>query len=1150
MTPLIRRNPIGASELFDRSRRRMPGRPWGLLGGGVVLALVLATAAAAEKETAILWQIGKADGDNGEFALAPNRYGDFREDGFFVVGKSEARRDWPYAHPGPVDGWAGGRPHTFSIVFGLKAVPAGGSCRLQLKLLDAHRAFPPRLQISINGHVSHYQSQGGAGDQTIHGQPAEGRAGVYNLAFNPDWLKAGANEVTITTLSGSWVLYDCVSLEAPVGTQLAEVRGTLLGAVRTPPILTGTEGQYRQPVQFVVRHLGEETEALVRLPGVEPKRVRLRNAAQEIELTVPAVSRETAGDLVVEAGGKTLASRPVVLKPVRKWVVYLLPHSHVDIGYTHVQTDVEKAQWKYLEMAMEAARKSAAYPAGARFKWNVEVLWAVDSYLRQASPEKRRAFFDAVKTGQVGLDALYGNMLTGLCRGEEFLRLLRLATELTERSGVRVESAMITDVPGYTWGVVPAFAHSGVKYFSIGPNGGDRIGRTAAAWGDKPFWWIGPNGRDQVLVWMTGTGYYQVFQSESKLLDYLRQLEDKGYAYDYVQVRHCLGDNGAPDVNFADQVKEWNEKRAFPRLVIATTAEMFRDFEKRYGDKLPTAKGDFTPYWEDGAASSARETGLNRASAERLVQAETLFALFNWKAYPLGDFYTAWRNVVLYDEHTWGAHNSISEPDHPFVKSQWAIKQANALDADRQSRDLLTAANASRGTSASVPVAPEADVIDVVNTTGFGLAWALAVAPDELSRAGDAVSQEAGEVAAKVVSQRLTTGELVFRPTLSSFGVERFYIRRGAPAELPADFPAARVEGLTLSAPASTLAPAIRLRLDEKTGGIASLVYGERELVDGKAATALNDYFYLPGSDLKGLQRNGPVRIAIKEKGPLITSLLVECEAPGCRRLRREVRLHAVRNYVEVINRVDKAPVRAKEGVHFGFGFNVPGGVVRMEVPWAVVRPETDQIPGACKNWFTVQRWVDISNEDYGVTWVTPDAPLVQIGEITANLIGSLSDIGHWKEHLEPSATLYSWAMNNHWHTNYRAEQEGETVFRYFIFPHEDGYSEAAATQVGVECGQPLVVLPARGPLPHAPVRLSNQSVMVSALKPSDDGKGMVLRLFGLSDRAEKVTLAWSEPRPARVFLSDNSERPRQACGDSVEVPAHSLVTLRAEWED
>ena len=193
---------------------------------------------------------------------------------------------------------------------------------------------------------------------------------------------------------------------------------------------------------------------------------------------MPAVEQETPVTVRVEVAGQPPATQTVTLRPVRKWVVYLLPHSHVDIGYTHVQTDVEQAQWKYLEMAIDTARKSADYPAGARFKWNVEVLWAVDSYLQQATPEKRQQFIDAVKAGQVGLQALYGNELTGLCRPEELLRLMTCAQRGVATVRQPITSAMITDVPGYTWGMVPAMAHSGVKYFSIGPNGGDRIGHT------------------------------------------------------------------------------------------------------------------------------------------------------------------------------------------------------------------------------------------------------------------------------------------------------------------------------------------------------------------------------------------------------------------------------------------------------------------------------------------------------------------------------------------------------------------------------------------------------------------------------------------------------------------------------------------------
>jgi alpha-mannosidase len=1122
-----------------------------LLAGGAFRALP-----ATEAAGTLLWQIGKPDRDDREFLLAPNRYGEFREDGFFLVGRSDPKKDWPYVHPGPHDSWAGGRSHTFSIVFGLKEAPAQGECRLRLALVDTHRQAPPALTISVNDQGFKQTTPGGAGDESVMGQPAKGKQHQLDVTFPARLLKAGANEIGITTRSGSWMLYDWVGLETPPGLELAEVSGTVVGSVQSAPVLVERDGKQMQTINVVVRHFGGQLQGEAKVEGLPGAAVsiplNLNAPGQSHELAVPAVEKETPVTVSIEAAGKKLATRSVTLKPVRRWVVYLLPHSHVDIGYTHVQTEVERAQWKYLETAMDTARKSAGNPPGSRFKWNVEVLWAVDSYLKQATPQKQQAFIDAVKAGQVGLEALYGNELTGLCRPEELLRLVGYGQQLAQRCGMPIESAMITDVPGYTWGIVPAFAQSGVKYFSIGPNGGDRIGHTIAAWGDKPFWWIGPNGKDRVLVWMTGTGYYQVFQSPQKLLDYLGQLEAKDYPYDFVQVRHCLGDNGAPDVNFADKVKAWNDQHAYPKLVIATADEMFHDFEKRYGDKIPTARGDFTPYWEDGAASSARETALNRASADRLTQAETVFALFNPKAYPADDFYQAWRNVILYDEHTWGAHNSISQPDHPFVKSQWAIKQAFALEADQQSRKLLDAANASRGSAPETPPGGKINAFDVINTTSAAHAYALVVVPKELSLTGDGLAMSPTNNAT-LRSQRLSTGELVFRPCWGGYRAQRFYIVQGQPKDTSLE--GVTAEGATLTTSKSAVNQGLKLRVDEKTGGIASLVYDGHEYVDTNSLTGLNDYFYLPGHDLKGVQRNGPVKISVKEKGPLVASLLIESDAPGCHKLTREIRLHALRNYIEIINTVDKKAVRAKEGVHFGFGFNVPGGTVRMDVPWGVVRPEEDQIPGACKNWFTVQRWVDISNPQRGVTWLTPDAPLVEIGGLTANLIGSLPDPRVWMDKIGPSQTIYSWAMNNHWHTNYRAEQDGPTVFRYFIVPHGSTRSNEVAlraSSIALEQSQPLLVLPARGAPPADPplqvwASQGSASFQVTAFKPSEDGKAWIVRFFGLSDKTEQAKFSWAKPAPTSVWLSDNSEKPLQPVTGSVEVPPYTIVTMRAE---
>jgi hypothetical protein len=212
-------------------------------------------------------------------------------------------------------------------------------------------------------------------------------------------------------------------------------------------------------------------------------------------------------NVAVEVGGTKVASRAITLKPARQLTVYLLPHSHTDIGYTEIQTDIEKKQVQNLVDGMAAAKRTASYPEGARFVWNVEVLWAADLYLNRMNEAQRADFFAAVKNGQVVLNGMYLNELTGLCRPEELLRLFRFSTQMAKQTGVPVESVMISDVPGYTWGTVTAMNQAGIRYFSTAPNYFDRIGTILREWENKPFWWVGPDGKSKVLVWIPFWGY-------------------------------------------------------------------------------------------------------------------------------------------------------------------------------------------------------------------------------------------------------------------------------------------------------------------------------------------------------------------------------------------------------------------------------------------------------------------------------------------------------------------------------------------------------------------------------------------------------------------------------------------------------------------
>jgi alpha-mannosidase len=959
-------------------------------------------------------------------------------------------------------------------------------------------------------------------------------------------------------VAGSGLVYEG-PLAAFASQEGEKSRGTT-PAVKSIRGLVEKDRRFFQPVSILLSPensaAAEGKTAVVRMDGVAVDQQTIGAAAQMLEVLTPAALVEREANITVEVAGRTLISENVMVKPVRKVLVYVLPHSHNDIGYTDLQTDVEKKQLRNIQLGIDLARKTAEYPEGARFVWNMEGCWAGDLWIDRMPESDKAEFINAAQKGWLGLNGMYANELTGLCRPEELLQLFRYATRLGKQCGVKIDSAMISDVPGFTWGTATAMSQAGIRYFSAAPNWFDRIGTLMEEWQDKPFWWISPSGREKVLVWVPWTGYAMshVFKriTPEWASEYQDRLDKASFRYDISYIRWSgHGDNAEPDPEICEDIKAWNAKYAWPKFLISSTSKAFAAFEGRYGKELPEFKGDLTPYWEDGAGSSALETGINRQNADRLVQAEALFAMSAVGTYPVAALTDAWRNVLLFSEHTWGAWNSVSDSENKFVKDQWEIKRSFAMEAARQSRELL-ARSIRQAAGSSAQAATTA--VDVYNTTS----WArteLVMLPKTLSKAGDRVTGQNGQA---VLSQRLSTGDLaIWAKDVPPFCAVRYNILPGV-AHIP-DAPV-KIEDTVVDN------GTIRVRVDAKTGGISGFYYRgiDVNLADTAGGQQINEYLFLPGSNLADLQSNGPVKITVEENGPLVATLHIESEAPGCNKLVRKVRLF--RDYVELINIVDKkrAPMNpnpgkggpgedwaqrgGKESVQFAFPFNVKRAQMRLDIPLAVMRPETDQLPGACKNWLPVGRWIDVANQSHGVTWVTLDAPLVEIGEVSARLLGSERNLDVWRKHIEPTQKFYSWAMNNHWGTNYCASQEGVVVFRYALRPHL-GYDAAAASRFATGLSQPLLAAPATGPVAaRSPLlRVEPEDVLVTALKPSDDGKAWIVRLFGASGQDRRAKLIWSSPQPQDVWLSDLGEGPGIRSRDLVTVRAWELVTLRTD---
>ena len=911
-------------------------------------------------------------------------------------------------------------------------------------------------------------------------------------------------------------------------------------------------GRLVQPIQLTISHAGTDATLIVRTDHQEVDRRVLSSGTHTFNVYVDPV--ETARQVFIdyEIAGKS-DSAAVSVEPVRKVQIFLLPHSHHDLGYTDLQSNIEAKQVENISKGIELARNTANYPPGARFVWNLEVLWGADLFMRTKTEPEREELIGAVKKGWIGLNGMYANELTGLCRPEELLQLFRYSTELGNQCGTHVDSAMISDVPGYTWGTVSAMAQAGIRYFSAAPNFFDRIGTFMVEWQDKPFWWVSPSGNERVLVWVPWTGYAMshIMKLEPKWVnEYQARLDQISFPYQISYIRWSgHGDNAIPDPDICEFVKQWNEEYEWPRFSISTTSDAFAAFEKQYGRQLPEFKGDLTPYWEDGAGSSALETRMNRGAAERLTQAAILSTILAPQVYKEADFNAAWRNILLYSEHTWGAWNSVSDSENPFVAQQWQVKRQFAIEAENESRRLLDAVLEA--------YASERDCshVDVHNSCSWSRTDVVVISKEK-SLGKDHVKNEHGT---SVPSQRLSTGELAFlAENVPALGSASFHLSAGAP-----HLPAKRVtvmDGVLDNG-------VVRARVDSMSGNIVELTSkrNAHNLVDTSLGEAVNKYLFLEGNDASKVSTSGPVRIAIEEPGPLVATTRIESSAPGCVDLVRRVRLNAYMDWIELSNTVNKkrgrlnphpgkdgpggdfAQRESKESVQFAFPFAVENGQIRVDVPLAVVRPEIDQLPGSCKNWLPVGRWIDVANAEYGVTCATLDAPLVEIGSISATMLGSQTHPEIWREHIEPTQKFYSWVINNHWGTNYRAYQDGPIEFRYALRPHA-GYNPAGASRFAMGMSQPLDSSP-RGQRPPMALRLriDQEDVLLQESKRSADGSAWIVRLFGAAEETRKTSLTWADDTPIKIWRSDLREQPLEQLGTQVEVPAWGLVTLRIE---
>lgn len=240
------------------------------------------------------------------------------------------------------------------------------------------------------------------------------------------------------------------------------------------------------------------------------------------------------------------------------------------------------------------------------------------------------------------------------------------------------------------------------------------------------------------------------------------------------------------------------------------------------------------------------------------------------------------------------------------------------------------------------------------------------------------------------------------------------------------------------------------------------------------------------------------------------------------------------------------------EATYLAFPLAVPEPVCHLDLGGVAVQPGRDQIPGSCRDYFTVQQWVDFSCTAFGVTVACPINPMVQLGDFrfAANL--HTFDL--------PRALLLGWVTNNYWETNFRAHQPGVVRARYWLRPHEGPFCAAEAHRFGLEASHPPLLqaltesaapgvpLPALGSLLDLPA----PPAVVVHVKPIKRPRSAAVTLtwIGESPGIAEIgagLLGFKRARRCDVFGQPGAELPLRKGKVGLEMRAGEVATICLE---
>jgi Alpha-mannosidase len=750
------------------------------------------------------------------------------------------------------------------------------------------------------------------------------------------------------------------------------------------------------------------------------------------------------------------------------------------IGHTHIDV----AWWWTVEQTREKVARSFAtvlklmeeYP-DYKFMSSQPQLYA---FLKARYPELYEKVKERVKEGRWEPEG--GMWLEADCNltsGESLVRqFLHGKRFFKEEFGVDCRELWLPDVFGYSAALPQIMKKSGVDYFMT----------TKLSWNQfnkipyDTFMWRGIDGSEVLTHFISTLGVGQKKESffttyngslhPDAIMGGWERYQDKEINND-ILISFGYGDGGGgPTRQMLETSKRMDKGiKGIPKVRQAFSRKFFEELEARVKDNphLNRWEGElYFEYHRGTYTSMARNKRSNRKSELMLMDLELLsvLALAKGIAYPAKELDGIWKTVLLNQFHDILPGSSIKQV-YEVTREEYAeIKKTAEALIDERLKAL----------------SGNGDALTVFNTLGFER--------DGIVDVRDSDARSVVVSGRRYPLQKVEDGAIAYIPALPSKGFAGFELSQEAAGEQPPF--AISEKGIKT--------PFYDIAIDDK--GMFTSVYdreNQREVLRENARANLMRVYedkpiYYDNWDIdiyhteKFWDVDDVVSMNWTERGPVRATLQIERKFSKSF-IRQKIHFYANSRRIDFESYVDWKEHQHLLKVHFPVEihsdeatFEIQFGNVKRKIhrntSWDTARFES------CGH-----RWMDFSEGGYGVS-ILNDCKYghsLHDGNMALTLI---------KSGTEPNPTT---------------DQE-EHFFTYALYPHAGDWRDGDTTREAAKLNQPAyAICGGKAGAVQSLFTVDSKNVMAETVKLSEDGTGVILRIYEYQNQRGSVNAVFSD---------------------------------------